>query len=172
MVQDESHLLGKGVSARVDYANAIRSSLRWGVTATPCTSSATDLTKQLRFLQGGISYGSFTGDFTSLQEAIQIFHSRPSQTTLNNLVDLLQRNFMILHTKSQRINGLAALSLPPSTTSTVLLSMSRDEDAAFNFSECFVYLKLAYLCWTYQISLTLSHLNVQSTQQLDPLQST
>lgn len=162
MVQDESHLFGKGNSAKLDCANAIRSSLRWGVTATPCTSSATDLTKQMRFLQGGSSYGSFTGDFTSLQEAIQRFHSRPSQTTLSRLVDLLQRNFMILHTKSQRINGSAALALPPSTTSTgeqrllyfasvfllsytscllthyrntVMLTMSRDEDAAFNFSE-------------------------------------
>ena len=169
VVQDESHLFGKGNSARIDYANAIRSSLRWGVTATPCTSSATELTKQLSFING--SQNLSNGDFTSLQEAIQRFHSRPSQTTLNLLVDRLQ-TFIILHTKSQRINGSAALSLPPSTTSTVLLTLSRDEDVAFNFSECFVPLQLACLCWTYQISLTLSHLNVQSIQQLEPFQRT
>jgi SNF2 family DNA or RNA helicase len=59
------------------------------------------------------------------------FKAQPSEATFSNLVNLLQ-TFMIRHIKSQRINGSEALSLPPSTTSTVMLTMSRDEDNAFN----------------------------------------
>mmetsp|Transcript_5093 Transcript_5093/g.11581 ORF Transcript_5093/g.11581 Transcript_5093/m.11581 type:complete len:236 (+) Transcript_5093:360-1067(+) len=45
----------------------------------------------------------------------------------------LLQTFLIRHTKSQRINGSEALSLPPSTTSTIMIKMPNYEDPAFNF---------------------------------------
>lgn len=135
IVQDESHLFGTA-SVRIDCANAISSSLRWNVTATPAISSTMELTKQLQFMRGGSKYESFTGDFSVLHQAMSEFHYRQSESRLNHLVDLLQ-TYMIRHTKSQRINGSEALALPPSTTSTVMLTMSKDESKAFNCSESF-----------------------------------
>ena len=69
VVQDESHLFLKGPSARVDCANMIESSLRWGVTATPATTSLTELSRQLVFVQGQLSS---TGTFGSLVTAISV----------------------------------------------------------------------------------------------------
>lgn len=131
VVQDESHLFIKGgVSAKIDSANAIKSSLRWGVTATPATSGASDLSRQLIFLRGSSSI-PVSEEFQPLNRAISQFQYGPSEETMNTLVDLL-KTFMVRHTKSQRIQGAEALALPPSTTSTILLSMSADEDRAFN----------------------------------------
>ena len=128
VVHDESHLFIKGASsAKIDYANNINSSLRWGVTATPATSAATDLSKQIPFIQGK----SQSADFQQFRTAVSRFNYNPSTETLDNLVDLL-KTFMVRHTKSQRINGSAALALPPSTTSTIMLDMTQDEKRAFH----------------------------------------
>ena len=125
VVQDESHLFTTGTSAKIDHANAICSPLRWGVTATPCTSSSRELIRQLHFVKGntGIDPSNPIG---RLESDIAVFSTGPSQTRFNNLVDVLQ-TFMVRHTKAQRIGGSAALALPPSTTSTVMLTMSAGE---------------------------------------------
>ncbi|KAL9189332.1 hypothetical protein ACHAXT_011822 [Thalassiosira profunda] len=123
VVHDESHLLGKGSSASISSANAIKSPRRWGVTATPATHSASELTRQLSFIQCDRN--------SSLRLAISSFQSQATEPHFNHLVDLLQA-YMIRHTKSQRIGGSAALALPPSTTSTVMLTMSAEEDRALN----------------------------------------
>lgn len=55
-----------------------------------------------------------------------------SQEDFNHLASLLGK-VLIRHTKSQRINGSEALSLPPSSTTTTMLTMSQDEDRLFNY---------------------------------------
>ena len=126
VVQDESHLFIKGgASAKLDAANLIQSTFRWGVTATPITSSIAGLGPQMSFIQGGKS----TTQGVDLRAAMG--SGTKSQEDFNRLVDRLGK-VLIRHTKSQRINGSEALSLPPSTTSTVMLTMSQDEDRLFN----------------------------------------
>ena len=132
VVQDESHLFIKnGVSARMEYANLITAPLRWGVTATPATNSANDLNKQLSFIVGTDAIFPAPNSSSAFRSAVRSFCLTPSQDTFNSLVNLL-KTYMVRHTKSQRINGNEALALPPSTTSTIMLTMSADEDRAFN----------------------------------------
>lgn len=131
MSLDESHLFKSGPSADPDKANKIKSPRRWAVTATPMTNSARDLTKQLAFVRGLSKFDIVNVADRALDNAISSFDTRPSQSTFNGLLELLQP-LMIMHRKSQQINGAEALSLPPSTTSTIMLTMSRDEDLAFN----------------------------------------
>mmetsp|Transcript_4648 Transcript_4648/g.10520 ORF Transcript_4648/g.10520 Transcript_4648/m.10520 type:complete len:946 (-) Transcript_4648:127-2964(-) len=126
VVHDESHLFGSA-SAKTGNANEIISPRRWGVTATPADSSSKDLESQMLFILGSES----ASGFSLLNETIGNFHRQPSETTCTRLVDLL-KTYMVRHTKSQRINGAEALALPPSTTSTIMLTMSREEDRAFN----------------------------------------
>ena len=129
VVHDESHLLIRGgASAKLRCASAIKSPLRWGVTATPATNSPMDLESQLSFIQ---SEDSNKDSFDALRSAISNFRYKQSESSFNSLVELL-RPFMIRHTKSQRINGSEALALPPSTTSTIMLKMSKYENKAFN----------------------------------------
>jgi len=142
VVHDESHLLvSSGASAKLSCANLIQGKLRWGVTATPATSSVRDLDRQLEFIRLGHElsspFGSHVGsnpsaiEFDKLKDAISFLHRYPDEETFNRLASLL-KTFMVRHTKSQRINGSEALALPPSTTSTVMLTMCKDEDEAFN----------------------------------------
>jgi len=127
VIHDESHLLKRrGVSANLEYANMIASPLRWGVTATPATNSYMDLIPQLTFINGNV-------DSSTLQiRNINAVQYDPDEASFNNLVTWLKTYYMVRHTKSQRINGSEALALPPSTTSTVMLEMSKFEDEAFN----------------------------------------
>ena len=127
VIHDESHLLKRrGVSANLEYANMITSPLRWGVTATPATNSYMDLIPQLTFINGNV-------DSSTLQiRNINAVQYNPDEASFNNLVTWLKTYYMVRHTKSQRINGSEALALPPSTTSTVMLEMSKFEDEAFN----------------------------------------
>ena len=126
VVQDESHLFIKcGPSAKLDAANLIRSQFRWGVTATPITSSISGLGSQISFIQGGKS----TRQGTDLRLAMN--RGTRSQEDFNHLASLLGK-VLIRHTKSQRINGSEALSLPPSSTTTTMLTMSQDENRLFN----------------------------------------
>ena len=151
VVQDECHLFGK-VSAQVEHANAIMSPRRWGVSATPMSTSIRDLQKQLSFIEG-FCRGSHSLVTGSLSLAMSNFQRNQTEQMFNCVVDLL-RTFMIRHTKSQQINGenldlsliapvssckhsssvsgSEALCLPPSTSSTIFLTMSRAEQNAFN----------------------------------------
>jgi SWI/SNF-related matrix-associated actin-dependent regulator of chromatin subfamily A3 len=60
------------------------------------------------------------------------FDKNPTRSSFDCFAESL-KHFMIRHMKSQRISGNEALSLPPSTTTTIMLNMSKDEDRAFNF---------------------------------------
>ena len=147
VVQDESHLMRKSSSANRVKANKVVSVRRWGVTATPATSSVVDLISQLEFVNGkpittseqdrhqGPGPVPTRKHALSLESTIRGFVEAQSASPFHTLADVLQ-TFMVRHTKAQRIGGAEALALPPSTTSTVLLNMSPDEDRAFNHFNC------------------------------------
>ena len=131
VVHDESHLFG-GPSAKVEAANYISSQFRWCVTATPLASSFRDLGRQLEFIWGKERWGAggaYQGDYNEIERATRT--GNDSQEQFDRLVGILGR-YLIRHTKSQRIGGEEILALPPSTTSTVMLTMSKDEDKALN----------------------------------------
>ena len=115
VVHDEGHLLGKGNSALPRVAMAIEGSKRWSVTATPCTSSITELTNQFRFLNS-----SWNGRADNPLRSVD---------TKQGFYDALNRlmTMMVRHTKNQRIGGDEALALPPSTTTTTRIAMTDEE---------------------------------------------
>ena len=135
VIHDESHLLvNGGASATLRCANLIQGRIRWGCTATPATQSVKDLDRQLDFISCSnrqLGYSNRDPKFVTLQNAIHRHYSHPDESSFNSISSLL-KTFMVRHTKSQRINGSEALALPPSTTSTVMLKMFKDEDDAFN----------------------------------------
>lgn len=115
-VFDESHLFNKSSSAEVSFAMKIMSTRRWCVTATPCTGSVSELARQSKFLgDAGLPGRDFDMD--------------NSKEKFYWLLDVL-KPIMVRHTKSQRINGSEALALPPSTTTTTLVTMSPTEMAS------------------------------------------
>jgi hypothetical protein len=99
VVMDESHLLGSA-SAIVNCACLKRGDRRWCISATPCTSSLTELGYQSTFLQ------------LSANECRRL--------------SFLKKH-MIRHVKTQRINGCLALALPPTTTTVKVISMAQME---------------------------------------------
>lgn len=119
LIVDESHLIVKA-AGRVgkmlpDYV--------WCLTGTPLTSSTNELERGCRLLGippilktltvTGIRWGMISMPWTSFQSV------PPSADLVARL-----RKVMIRHTKSQRINGAQALSLPDADTRTVMLTMS------------------------------------------------
>jgi superfamily II DNA or RNA helicase len=103
VVMDESHLFGSS-SAKLDHGLSKKGKRRWCVTATPLSSSVSDLLQQASFLDLQIPWN------TSKDESLSLYKAH-----------------MIRHVKAQRINGSAALSLPSSTTETKILPMSPAE---------------------------------------------
>ena len=149
VVHDEGHLLGKGNSASWWNAMAIRSSKRWSVTATPCTSSITELNNQYRFLSceqaplGLRSVDNKRGFYDALDriKKMMVRQYVPQQRGFPFAALLLtfhcsplshldfQHEFFsfALSTKNQRIGGDEALALPPSTTTTTMITMTDEE---------------------------------------------
>mmetsp|Transcript_26940 Transcript_26940/g.77684 ORF Transcript_26940/g.77684 Transcript_26940/m.77684 type:complete len:504 (+) Transcript_26940:154-1665(+) len=114
VVVDESHLFGKGNSASHHRAKQFPSARRWCVTATPCTGCVRELGHQLFFL----------GNLRDMNPVYRELNN--SKARFYNALDAL-KPIVIRHTKSQRINGSAALALPPSSTTTTLVDMSAGE---------------------------------------------
>jgi SNF2 family DNA or RNA helicase len=126
VVLDEAHLLGT-TTVRLPYAERFVSDHHWCVTATPFTSSITELDKQCQFLS---------------------LHSRACYHP-----EELKRR-MIRHTKTQQINGAAALSLPAATTTVRRLTLSDTEKVTY--LQCQDYrlnrrwesrIDYAFTCW-------------------------
>jgi SNF2 family DNA or RNA helicase len=111
-------LFNKSASADAYKAMMIAAQRRWCVTATPFTTSLGELGMQASFL------GAVNGS-SSLRNFISGSVPREKKRFLHG-VDVL-KEVMIRHTKSQRINGVSALSLPESTTTVVYISMSDKE---------------------------------------------
>ena len=109
VVVDESHLLGS-VSARLSVVTSLATDRSWCITATPMISSVTDLSKQATFL-------GLENEFEQI----------------NNRKDFVER-YMLRHTKSQMINGAAALSLPKATTKIQQVKMTQWERETFELN--------------------------------------
>ena len=106
VVVDESHLIGS-VSARMEQVLDVNAECRLCVTATPFTTSLSDLDRQSKFLR--------------LED----------ERTRLSPVNFLDR-YVIRHLKSQLINGEPALALPKSTTTTKMVSMTDWERNTFH----------------------------------------
>lgn len=128
VVVDEAHLFASA-SASHYKANAKVSA----VTATPCVSSVSQLTRQMSFLSGGQVFRnrhviqSAVNQFDRLNRRSTAFRKKQAFYTL---LDAL-KPCMIRHTKSQRIHGSAALALPASTTTAVYHDMTPKERGRF-----------------------------------------
>ena len=110
VVMDESHLFFTAPSsANIRYAQKIRSTRRWCVTATPMTTFHEELVGQAEFLR------------MSLADARKLVLD----------AELLKPR-MIRHVKTQSIHGSAALTLPESTTNIVKVAMLSDEQRLYH----------------------------------------
>lgn len=135
VVVDESHLFATAqASAKVGIAGQVSSYLKWCVTATPCTGSVSELSTQLRFLNS-------TGQYChceSLRVALAAFatssRNSPSKKQVFYALANELKKCMIRHTKLQIIQGEEALTLPSSSTTTVFLDMSPQEQQWFGHS--------------------------------------
>jgi SNF2-related domain len=122
VVLDEAHLLG-GPSMRGNLED-LCAQRRWCVTATPCASSPSDLSRQLAF----VGHGKGRTEKTLLDA----FRGGQEEFFLA-AVDLLKK-LMTRHTKDQRMNGSKALALPKSTTKVINVSMKASERQSYD--EC------------------------------------
>ena len=132
VIQDESHLFGTA-SACSSKASQVTGKRRWCVTATPCSNnSVSSLHLQASFL----GFGPFS-DSRACETYMKIIRNRgwegvcPSRKELFYFTTEQLKKVMIRHTKSQRIHGLEALALPPSTTTVVHVKMSSREKIVY-----------------------------------------
>ena len=109
-IVDESHLMGS-VSLKRDYVGV--SKTRWCITATPFGGNG------LR-----AQNDSFL-NWTSGNRFRECNHLSPKEQFYFKLREL--KKVMIRHTKSQQINGSAALVLPESTTDVLFVHMNEKE---------------------------------------------
>jgi non-specific serine/threonine protein kinase len=130
VVVDESHLLGTA-SANVDVARRIQGQRRWCVTGTPFTTSVFDLMPQVSFLSPTATWKHDK----DLHIALYAFRDPSNTATAKQgfymLADVLKK-CIVRHTKAQQMQAKSqALVLPSSTSSTIYLSMSVEEQNAF-----------------------------------------
>ena len=119
LIIDESHT---PEASRCDSAPRLmqgRCAFAWGVTGTPLSSSVNDL----GFVAGVVGHWGKYPYTLDTPGGLKLHQYTQNQA---GLVDALKR-LMIRHTKSQRIGGEAALSLPDAECETVWLEMSAAE---------------------------------------------
>ena len=106
---DKSHLFYSRKGSASPYkARVVPALNRWCVTATPMTSSSSELHVQAHYL--GMPYDHTCRLITD--------------------ADFLKTH-MIRHMKSQRINGATALALPKSSSSIEMIQMTPREENAY-----------------------------------------
>ena len=150
LILDESHLYEHKADPKLPpgkIMNDYKPRFIWCVTGTPFTTTLSGLQQQATFLgqwDGGLKLRELAAfqqsrSYASKTEppCIQLDYYGAPTRSLNNFecVRILQKLF-IRHTKAQRINGEAALSLPDADVETVWLEMSRDEKALYQLHEC------------------------------------
>lgn len=106
-VWDESHL--QWVSAKMSTLLSINAPWKWCVSATPMTSSLDELHRQQSFL--GMPHELRS----NMKKSAEVF-----------------QKYVIRHVKSQVIGGSSALTLPPSTASTIMVTPSASELRMYN----------------------------------------
>ena len=109
VVMDESHLFySRSGSASSDKARAVPAMNRWCCTATPMTSTVSELGPQCYYLHMGDN----------------------KRYRLSEDTEFLKQH-MIRHVKAQKINGIDALALPKSTSSVRMVTMTPVEQRAY-----------------------------------------
>ena len=115
----------------------------WCVTGTPFSHSLEQLETQAR-LVGQWKHGLNVSDLlrkckqakSGEQYGWDHFNNAPRLTITNQQVADKLKQVMIRHSKSQRIQGAEALSLPDSEVATVWLTMSEDERLLYDLASC------------------------------------
>ncbi|CAB9515341.1 Chromodomain-helicase-DNA-binding protein 1 [Seminavis robusta] len=121
IVIDESHLPAPSISFR--HVKGVVAQRRWCVTATPCVSSLSELDAQIDFIGLG-------GDFKELKR-IKLSRKLYFFAAVDTLKSVMTRHF-----KEMNMNdGSEALSLPGSTSRTVILQMSVEERQQYNMQK-------------------------------------
>lgn len=140
LIVDESHLYEKGADPKMPITkilenlggNFYRASRIWLVTGTPFSNSLAQLEAQARMLghwEHGLNLKNMHFQFGLRPQAYNSV--RGNQWFADQL-----RKVMIRHSKSQRINGEEALSLPDADVATVWLTMSADERLLYDLCCC------------------------------------
>ena len=112
VVVDESHLMGSSSMNR-DCCYGIQAKRRWCVSATPFSK----IRLQERFLKLAIQ----------LPQSYNLSQKQSFYVKVDHY-----RKIMTRHAKDQRINGIQALALPPSTTSILHVTMNVRERRLYN----------------------------------------
>ena len=140
LIVDESHLCEKGADPKMphtkilenDSGNYYKASRIWLVTGTPFSNSLKQIEMQARMLghwDRGLLLSNMDFQFRMQPSAFNTIHG--NQWFADQL-----KKVMIRHSKGQRINGEAALSLPDADAATVWLTMSADERLLYDLSSC------------------------------------
>ena len=115
----------------------------WCVTGTPFSHSLEQLETQARLVgqwKHGLNLSDLLRKCKQAQSGEQIgwdhINNRPRLTITNQQVADKLKQVMIRHSKSQRIQGAEALSLPDSEVATVWLTMSEDERLLYDLASC------------------------------------
>ena len=148
LILDESHLYEKGADPKLpctklfdrpDLFGHVHYSPTniWCVTGTPFSNSLGQLEWQARIL-GHWDNGYRLRDLVqqcNTSKSGQSWYGNGNAATNQEVADKFKK-LMIRHSKSQRIQGEEALSLPDSDVATVWLDMSPDEKLLYDLAGC------------------------------------
>ena len=148
LILDESHLYEHGASPKLpasklfdkpstDGGTHYSPQTVWCVTGTPFSHSLEQLETQARILghwNDGLKLHDVNEDWTWYKSGQSRGLARYANT--NQEVADKFKKLMIRHSKSQRIQGEEALSLPDSDVATVWLDMSPDEKLLYDLAGC------------------------------------
>jgi hypothetical protein len=150
LILDESHLYERGADPKLPTTRMFKGrtdhyspDVVWCVTGTPFSHSLEQLETQARLVghwKHGLNLSVLLRDCKQTQSGEQIgwdhVSSTPRLTMTNQQVADKLKQVMIRHSKSQRIQGAEALSLPDSEVATVWLTMSEDERLLYDLASC------------------------------------
>ena len=134
LILDESHLYERGADPKLPTTRMFKGrtdhyspDVVWCVTGTPFSHSLEQLETQARLVghwKHGLNLSVLLRDCKQTQSGVQIgwdhVSSTPRLSMTNQQVADKLKQVMIRHSKSQRIQGAEALSLPDSEVATVV----------------------------------------------------
>jgi hypothetical protein len=154
IVCDESQAMKDALVARSEACASLLSQRRWLLSGTPVNTQASDLAGQLMALQlDDLQQPKtlFNSLFDTPFRAGQTFAQHCTAKRVNvyahaGAMRLLVPLLMMRHTKDMTIGGEKVLTLPPKTESTVVITLSPTERAAYNAVELEMRTRWRELC--------------------------